>query len=461
MSEIADATRSGALALVGDTPLFEVTKIDTGPCRLFLKLENQNPGGSIKDRIGLFMIQAAIDEGHFRDGMEFVEATAGNTGIGLALAAAAMGHKLTVFVPDKMAREKILHIQALGAKAVLTRSDVPKGHPEHYCSVAEAYAKASPDRYFIDQFNNPANPLAHEKTTAPEIFKQMDGDLDAFVCGVGSGGTLTGCGRYFRKVSPKTEIILADPLGSAMAGWVNEGKPGPDGSFRVEGVGSDCIPGVCEIEYATKAYSIPDAESFETARMLLQKEGILGGSSTGTLVAAALRYCREQTSPKRVVTFVCDSGNKYLSKMFNDFWMREQRLLDEVDSGDVTDLLIHRFDRGEMVVVTPNDTLQTAYNRMRSADVSQLPVIEDGKLVGLIDESDMIHFVSSRKDVDNRFLCPVREAMVTNLQTIPASAPPEAVVPILEEDHVAIVMDGDQFLGLVTRVDWINHLRTH
>lgn len=319
-------TTETVLDLIGNTPLLRVSGLDTGKCELFLKLECQNPGGSIKDRIGLAMIAAAEEEGKIRPGSTLVEATAGNTGLGLALAAARKGYKLILVIPDKMSREKIAHLRALGAKIVMTRSDVEKGHPEYYQEMAERIARETPGSFYIDQFNNPANPAAHERTTGPEIWEQMGHKVDAIVCGVGSGGTLTGLSRYFARVSPETEFVLADPAGSVLAGYVSDGTPGKAGSWLVEGIGEDFVPSIADLSRVTKAYSVGDAESFAAARELLRAEGVLAGSSSGTLLAAALRYCRERSAPGRVATFVCDTGNKYLSKMYDDEWLASRGL---------------------------------------------------------------------------------------------------------------------------------------
>lgn len=311
------------LDLIGNTPLLKVRKMNTGKCELFLKLESQNPGGSIKDRIALSMITAAEREGKLRPGATLVEATAGNTGLGLALVAAQKGYKLALVIPDKMSQEKISHLRALGARIVITRSDVEKGHPEYYQELAERIAKETPGSFYVNQFGNPANPEAHEKTTGPEIWEQMEHKVDAVVCGVGSGGTVTGLSRYFARVSPATEFALADPVGSVLAGYVKDRTLGKAGSWFVEGIGEDFVPPIADLSRVTRAYTIGDAESFAAARELLRAEGVLAGSSSGTLLAAALRYCRESAAPKRVVTIVADSGNKYLSKMFNDNWLAD------------------------------------------------------------------------------------------------------------------------------------------
>jgi len=446
---------SDVLSLIGNTPLVRVSRMDTGPCELYLKLENQNPGGSIKDRIGLSMIEAAEREGAIRPGATLVEATAGNTGLGLALVAARKGYKLVLVIPDKMSQDKVHHLRALGAEVRLTRSDVGKGHSEYYQDYAERIAKEI-GGYYINQFANPANPLAHETTTAPEIWKQMDERLDAFVCGVGSGGTLTGFSRYFARVAPHVELVLADPKGSILADYVKTGTLGTAGSWLVEGVGEDFVPSICDLSRVRSAYSVNDEESFLTARALLKEEGILGGSSTGTLLAAALRYCREQTTPKRVATLVCDSGGKYLSKMFNDYWMRDQGFLHGTDFGDLRDLVSRRPEMNAVVSVAPSDTLLIAYSRMRLYDVSQLPVLEGGEIVGIVDESDLL--IAAQRDTA-LFRNPVREFMSTKLITVDAKAPLESLMPLFDQGLVVIVRESAHFSGLITRIDVLNHLR--
>jgi cystathionine beta-synthase len=454
-SRSAFPTREGVLSLIGNTPLLRVRRMNTGPCELYLKLESQNPGGSIKDRVGLSMIEAAETAGQLRQGQSIVEATAGNTGIGLALVAAQKGYRLVLVIPDKMSREKVAHLRALGAEIVITRSDVNRGHPEYYQDAARRLAREM-DAFYINQFENPANPRAHETTTAPEIWHQMDHQVDAIVCGVGSGGTLTGVGRFFARVSPATRFVLADPFGSILAARVR-GEPAPEpGSWLVEGIGEDFVPSNCELHLAKEAYTVSDAESFRTARDLLQREGILAGSSSGTLLAAALRYCREQREPKRVVTFVCDSGNKYLSKMYDDPWMLDQECLPHERTGDLRELLFRRADSGQAVTVNPSDTLLQAHTRMKLYDVSQVPVLQGQKIVGILDESDLLAAVHRNSGA---FRDPVSRYMTSRLVTAPPSAEVASVLPLLERGMVIIVCEGERFLGLLTRIDVINWLK--
>ena len=452
---------ASVLDLIGDTPLIEVTRIDRGPCRLFLKLESANPSGSVKDRPARAMIEAAEADGRLKPGGTIVEATAGNTGLGLALVGGRKGYRTVLVVPDKMAREKVLHAKAMGAEVISTRSDVGKGHPDYYQDLAEAITQRTPGAIYINQFANPANPRAHEATTGPEILRQLEGQVDAIVVGVGSGGTLTGIGRFMRQASPKTAMILADPEGSVLAPYIETGRMGVAGSWAVEGIGEDFVPPNADLSLVGMAYAIPDAESVAMARELLRAEGVLAGSSSGTLLAAALRYCRAQDAPRRVVSLVCDSGAKYLSKVFNPTFLAQEGWTHPHRHGTVRDVVTHRYSEGTAVVVRPQDNLRTVFARMRSADVSQLPVVDErGHVVGLVDESDVLAALLTEPDDANKaFERPVQDVMVTRLVTISADAPIADLVPLFRKDYIAIVMDGDQFLGIATRLDLINYFR--
>ncbi|RDX35790.1 PLP-dependent cysteine synthase family protein [Kangiella sp. HD9-110m-PIT-SAG07] len=311
------------LEMVGETPMIKFQKMNTGKCQLFGKLESQNPGASIKDRIAITMIETAEKEGWIKPGDTLIEATAGNTGLGLAMVASQKGYKLKIVMPDKMSMEKEYNLRAFGAEVMRTRSDVGKGHPEYYQDVAKRLSEEN-DWYFINQFSNPSNIAAHYMTTGPEMWEQLDGKIDAVVLGVGSGGTVTGIGRYLLEKNPDVDIVLADPDGSILTHYHETGEMSEAGSWVIEGIGEDFIPDICDMSLFTKAYTVTDKESLNTARELMLKESVMGGSSTGTLVAAALKYCQDQTEPKNVVTLVCDTGNRYLSKMYNDEWMKEQ-----------------------------------------------------------------------------------------------------------------------------------------
>lgn len=440
------------LETIGNTPMVEISHIDTGNSRLFIKLENQNPGGSIKDRVGLTMINEAERNGRIKPGDTVVEATAGNTGLGLALASRMKGYNLVLVIPDKMSQEKINHLRALGVEIVLTRSDVNKGDPEYYQDMAQRIANER-HGYYINQFENPSNPLAHEQTTGPEIWEQMEHHVDAIVVGVGSSGTLTGLTHFFKKVSPQTEFILADPKGSVLADFIHTKKLHEvNGSWLVEGIGEDYVPVIADFSLTKKAYSISDKESFDTVRMLLKEEGILAGSSTGTLLSAALRYCHEQTKPKRVVTLACDSGNKYLSKMYNDYWLLDQGLEDKKVYGDLRDLMpMHT-----VIEAHPQDSLKSVFRKMKLYDISQLPVVQEHQAVGIIDESDLLYALYRKNAL---FDAPVSEFMTKNVKTIVYTQDEKQLVKILDEGLTAVVIDlKGSFMGLITRFDFINYI---
>ncbi len=450
---------SSVLELIADTPIVKAQRLDAGVCELYFKLENQNPGGSIKDRIGLSMIDAAEKRGDIKPGDTLVEGTAGNTGIGLALVAQQKGYRLILVVPDKMSREKIFNLKAMGAEVVLTRSDVAKGHPDYYQDLAKRIAGETPGAYFINQFGNPDNPAAHEHGTGPEILRQMAevGGLDAIVFGCGSSGTMTGLSRCFARHAPDVEMILADPVGSILSEYINEGTLSEkSASWMVEGIGEDFLPSISDFSRVKKAYAISDKESFLVARELLQAEGILGGSSTGTLLAAALKYCREQTTPKKVLVFVCDTGNKYLSKLYNDYWMLDNGFLERQPTGDLRDLILRPYSQRDTVVVGPNDLLVTAYQRMKLYEISQLPVMDGDSIVGILDESDVLLHVYGD---EARFRDSVATAMVSKLDFMDVKSSVESLLPVFDRGHVAIVVENERFLGLITRIDLLNYLR--
>ena len=446
------------LSMIGNTPMLKLTAFDTGLCELFVKLESQNPGGSIKDRVGLAIIEEAEKSGELKPGGTIIEATAGNTGIGLALVAAIKGYKIILVIPDKMSREKILHLEGLGAEIVLTRSDVPEGHPEYYQDLARTIVAKTPGSFLANQFSNPANPMIHRTTTGPEIWEQMNGNIDAMVAGVGSGGTITGLAEFFKEKNPDIQMVAADPEGSIVADAVIKGSFSYDGgSWLVEGVGEDFIPDNLNVDLLDDAEVVTDKEAFQTLQILIREEGVLGGSSTGTLVAGAVKWCQKQTSPKRVVTFICDTGNKYLSKAFNKSWLHDNDLLEVETAGDVTDLINRRADQGDMISVSVSDTLLTAYKRMRASDISQIPVLDGERLVGVLDEEDLLFNVSKS---EKAFTQLVTEFMVTDLDVLPVGASEEDLLKTLTQGKVAIIYDGDTFVGFITKVDLINHYRT-
>lgn len=443
------------LDTIGNTPLAQLRNQDTGLCRLFVKLENQNPGGSIKDRIALSMINDAEKRGKLKPGGTIVEATAGNTGIGLTLVGKMKGYKVKLVIPDKMSLEKINLLKAMGAEVIITRSDVNKGHPEYYQDMAERISLEIPGSYYINQFSNPANPLAHETTTGPEIFSQTGGNVDAIVCGIGSSGTLTGLTHYFKKVKPDVEMIIADPSGSVIRDYVKKGTYGSAGSWFVEGIGEDFIPQIADFSLTRDAYTISDDESFATARRILREEGILIGSSSGTLIAAALKYCRLQTRPKNVVTFVCDTGNKYISKMYNEYWLRDEGFSEVNTEGDLKDIVSRKFYNREVVFVSPGDLLKDAFRKMKLYEISQIPVVEKDAIVGIIDESDILNSMLSGAGA---LSTPVKEIMTRNLVTLSPGNDLSEIMEIFSSGMVPIIIERGRFVGLITKIDLINYL---
>lgn len=445
------------LELIGNTPILPVVGFDTGLCSLFVKLESCNPSGSIKDRPALTMIEDAEKAGVLRPGMKIIEATAGNTGLGLALVGSQKGYRCTFVVPDKMSREKVALLRAYGAEVLITRSDVAKGHPDYYQDRAKAIADADSSMWFADQFSNPSNARAHVLTTGPEIWSQMQGKVDAIVVGVGSGGTLGGLTQFFQSIHAPVEMVLADPVGSVITPYFHTGTvPSEVGSWLIEGIGEDFIPKNVDMSAVTAAYSIPDDESFRTARELLRTNGIMGGTTAGALVSAAIRYCREQQSPKRVVTFICDSGVKYLSKLFNDVWLREESLLARQTFGDLRDVVAYPFEEGGVVTVSPTEELRSAYVRMKTNAVSQLPVLQSGNVVGIVDESDLL---SALQRSGKGLKALVQDVMTSSIKSVGAHEKLEDVLLLLEQGYAPLLMVGQKPYGLITKVDAVEYLR--
>jgi cystathionine beta-synthase len=445
------------LDLIGNTPMVEVKCFDTGNSRLFLKLENANPGGSIKDRIGLSMIENAEKEGKIKPGFTLIEATAGNTGLGLALVAAKKGYKLLLVIPDKMSQEKISHLRALGVEIILTRSDVEKGHPDYYQDYALRLSKEIPNSFYVNQFNNWANPYAHETTTGPEIWEQMDQDVDAIVVAVGSAGTIGGLSDFFKKVKPDIEMVLADPEGSILKDYFYTNSIVKAGSWMVEGVGEDFIPLQCDLSLVKAAFTVTDKEAFLTARELLLKEGILAGSSTGVLICAALKYAQQQTKPKKIVTFVCDSGNKYLSKMYNDYWMIDNGFIEREKLNDLRDIISRNTNDKSVITVKPEDTVLQAYSKMKLYDISQIPVVENEKVVGIVDEYDILLALEDENTV--HFKNQIGECMSLNLETLKPNDSHYKLIALLKKGHVAIIEDETTFYGIITKIDFINYMK--
>src|SRR3989344_4522507 len=423
------------LECVGPTPLVKLNKV-VGKCPSIIaaKLEFMNPGGSVKDRIGSFLIEQAEKRGQLKPGGTIVEATSGNTGMALAIAGAIKGYKLIFVIPDKMSKEKILNLRAFGAKVVVTPTNVEPEDPRSYYSVAKRLAEVTPNSFYANQYHNPDNPTAHYKTTGPEIWKQTKGTVDAVVLGIGTGGTMTGIARYLRE---KKKI-----------------KPH---IYKIEGIGEDFFPSTTDLKQLTHMVKAYDKESYQMARQLLTKEGIFVGSSGGAAVVGAIRYAQSLKTPQNIVVILPDSGSRYLSKLFNDQWMQEQGFWEGITTpyGVVEDLVAKRHDRGQVVTATLKDTVGKVIEKMAKEGVSQLPVMDKNQIMGLVADSDILGPLAkgevSAKDS-------ISLIMKTDLHTLQADDPIDAMFKVFEADEIAIVKEGKKFLGLITKIDFIKYL---
>src|SRR3990172_238414 len=388
----AEEIYDSVLEIMGDTPVVRLHKVTRG-CRaeIVAKLEFLNPGGSVKDRIGPSMIDDAERSGKLRPGGTIVEATSGNTGVGLAIAAAVRGYKTIFVMPDKMSEEKIRLLRAFGARVVITPTAVAPEDPRSYYNVSRRIAEETPNSYYANQYSNPANPQAHYETTGPEIWRQTGGKVDLFVATMGTGGTISGAGRYLKEQNPKLRVIGIDPVGSVFYEYFRTKKMPEPHTYKVEGIGEDFLPETMDFSVVNEVVQVGGRESFVTARRLVREEGIFCGGSSGTAVAGALKYLRtlpDGGAGLRAVVILPDSGSRYLSKFFSDDWMREHGFL-ELELGTVGELL--RAKSGTLVTASRREAVSDVIGKMKEDDVSQLPVLDDGRLVGMIAEGDLLN----------------------------------------------------------------------
>lgn len=441
--------RDNILQCVGHTPLIRLTRLAADvPAAVWVKLESLNPGGSIKDRVAIAMIADAEKRGWLRPGGTIIEATAGNTGVGLAMVAAVKGYRCIFVLPDKMSNEKVALLKAYGAEVVITPTAVAPDSPDSYNGVADRLAREIPGAWRPNQFANQANPEMHYRSTGPEIWEQTDGKITVFVCGVGTGGTLTGVSRYLKERNPDIRVVGADPVGSVLSG----GSPQP---WKVEGIGEDFVPKTFNGQLVDDWVQVGDAESFHTARELARREGLLVGGSSGTVVAAALRYARRLT-PSDVVVAVCaDTGRNYMSKQFSDEWLAANKLLfTPEDRATVTDLLKIRGERA-LLTISPEESVSTAIDTMRNAGISQLPVLDHGKSVGSVQEVTLARILHDHRDPDK---IKVGDIMAKPLPTVEAGTHLDEAYRLLLSGNTGVlaVHNGD-ILGIVTRIDLINY----
>src|SRR2546426_7741164 len=380
------------LELIGHTPLVKLSRLTKGvKATVLAKMENLNPGFSVKDRIGIAMIEAAEREGLLKPGGTIVEATSGNTGIGLALAAAVKGYKCIFVMTDKASVEKSRYLKALGADVVITPVSAKPGTPDHYVSTAKRIASETPNSFYPDQYSHPANPEAHYRTTGPEIWEQTDGKITHFVAGLGTGGTISGTGRFLKEKNPRIKVIGADPYGSVFKTYKETGKLVEATPYLVEGIGQEVIPPNVHIKYIDEVINITDRESFDLARQLGRVEGIFCGGSTGTNLAAALRVARNLGEDAVVVFIVCDTGEHYLSKFHSDEWMKEKRLLEpqKITAGLINETKGAHSPK-DLVVVAPTERVAAALAKMNEMGLTQIPVLEDGRSVGSLRENHLL-----------------------------------------------------------------------
>ncbi|HXE71689.1 MAG TPA: cystathionine beta-synthase [Candidatus Nitrosotenuis sp.] len=440
------------LELIGNTPLVRLSRIAAGVRPLILaKLEILNPGGSVKDRIGVRMIEEAERSGKLRKGGVIIEPTSGNTGVGLAQAAALKGYRCIFVMPDKMSQEKIRLLKAYGAEVVITPTNVPKESPESYYSVADRLTREIPNAFQPNQYANPVNPQTHYETTGPEIWEQTEGKIDVFVAGMGTGGTITGVARYLKEQKPSVQIVGVDPEGSLYTS--NEVRP-----YKIEGIGEDFIPATIDLSLVDHLITVSDRDAFVTARHLAREEGILAGGSAGAAVYGALKFARRLDEKHTVVVLLPDTGRNYLSKFFSDEYMKEHGFWDPgSEAGSLKDVLDSKVGGpSEVITVNAGDPVRQAIEIMRRYSVSQLPVMENGDVVGTVQETQLMNLIFE----DASLLGETVQAVMSDpLPVLPLETPIPSVYQVLLEGRSAVmVADPQQHLvGILTKIDLIDY----
>jgi cystathionine beta-synthase len=452
---------------VGNTPIIRLNHVAAGvPAEIYVKCEYLNPGGSHKDRLAWNLVRRAEAQGVLRPGGTIVEATSGNTGASLALLAAVKGYKCIFVMPDKMSQEKIANLRAFGAKVVVCPTAVEADDPRSYYKVSRRIADETPNSFYANQYHNPANPEAHYLSSAPEIWRQTKGDFDAFVAGMGTGGTISGCGKFFKEKNKAIQIVGVDPVGSLYYDFVKTGRVTKPFSYKVEGIGEDFFPTTMNLKIIDEVVRVDDKECFLTTRDLTRLEGLFVGGSGGAAVAGAIKYARGRAAlggkgkhasgklPK-ILVFLCDGGNKYVSKIFNDDWMRENGFLDDQPGlGTVRDIL-QAQDGRRIVTATPQSKVREVIATLKKLGISQLPVVEKGKLRGIVAEVDLLrHLVTGLKTLDS----PIGELVEGDYATVTLDTKIELMQGVLNDAKVAIATDNEEVVGIITKIDLIDFL---
>jgi cystathionine beta-synthase len=440
------------LGLIGNTPLVKLNRLTRGIKATVLgKMENLNPGFSVKDRIGISMINAAEREGLLKPGGTVVEATSGNTGIGLALAAAVKGYKCIFVMTDKASVEKSRYLKALGADVVITPVSAKPGTPDHYVSTAKRIAAETPNSFYPDQYSHPANPEAHYRTTGPEIWEQTEGRITHFVAGIGTGGTISGTGRFLKEKNPKVKVIGADPYGSVFKTYKETGKLVEATPYLVEGIGQEVIPPNVHIKYIDDVINVTDRESFDLARQLGRTEGIFCGGSTGTNLAAALRVARDAEADAVIVFIVCDTGEHYLTKFHSDEWMKEKQLLEprKITAGLISGTKKPHAPK-TLIWTTADEKVSDVLAKMDELGLTQMPVLEDGRPVGSVRESRVLaKVVRNHELMESK----VSEVMEASFPTVDVDASSNEITRRLQSSPAILVEEYGRIVGIITRHD--------
>src|SRR5213596_3113522 len=443
---------NSVLRLIGHTPLVKLNRMTRGiNATVLAKMENLNPGFSVKDRIGVSMIEAAEREGKLKPGGTIVEATSGNTGIGLALAAAVKGYKCIFVMTDKASVEKSRFLKSLGADVVITPVSAKPGTPDHYVSTARRIASETSNSFYPDQYSHPANPEAHYRTTGPELWKQTEGKITHFVSCIGTGGTISGTGRFLKEKNPEIKVIGADPVGSIYKTYKETGKIPETTPYLVEGIGQEVLPGNAHMQYVDEVINITDRDSFEIARQLSRVEGIFCGGSTGTNCAAALRIASDLDENAVIVFVVCDTGEHYLTKFHSDEWMKEKRLLEpqKITAGLICETK-GKAAPDELITVAPHDLVAAALAKMNEMGLTQIPVLEDGKPVGSLRENHLLSKVFNDREL---LEAPVSKIMDKGFPIVDVDDDVNVVSRKLRTSPAVLIEEYGRITGIITRHD--------